>query len=63
MAKAVSSPNRRRSGARQPPEITTYSNAVRHLYEQVNVERMRVFRYDESVFKLDRVRRLLEDLG
>ncbi|MHC4964811.1 MAG: bifunctional folylpolyglutamate synthase/dihydrofolate synthase [Planctomycetota bacterium] len=29
----------------------------------MNFERMRVFRYDESVFKLDRVRQLLEALG
>ncbi|MHC4219589.1 MAG: bifunctional folylpolyglutamate synthase/dihydrofolate synthase [Planctomycetota bacterium] len=36
---------------------------MRHLYDQVNFERMRVFRYDESMFKLDRVRRLLEHLG
>jgi len=62
MAKAISS-RRRQPAARRPPQITTYSSAVRHLYEQVNFERMRVFRYDESVFKLDRVRRVLEALG
>jgi dihydrofolate synthase/folylpolyglutamate synthase len=62
MAKAISS-RQRRPSARRPPQITTYSSAVRHLYERVNFERMRVFRYDESMFKLDRVRRLLDSLG
>jgi dihydrofolate synthase/folylpolyglutamate synthase len=63
MAKAISSSHRRRAGARQAPKITTYTSAIRHLYDQVNVERMRVFRYDESMFKLDRVRKLLEGMG
>jgi dihydrofolate synthase/folylpolyglutamate synthase len=62
MAKAISS-RRQQPGTRQPPEITTYTSAVRHLYDQVNFERMRVFRYDESMFKLDRTRELLEALG
>ncbi|MHC4083515.1 MAG: bifunctional folylpolyglutamate synthase/dihydrofolate synthase [Planctomycetota bacterium] len=62
MAKAISS-RQRQPAARRPPQIATYTNAVRHLYEQVNFERMRVFRYDESMFKLDRSRQLLEALG
>jgi dihydrofolate synthase/folylpolyglutamate synthase len=63
MAKSISSTRRRRSGDRRPPEITTFSDAVRHLYEQVNFERMRVIRYDESMFKLDRMEALLEAIG
>ncbi len=63
MAKAVSSPKRRRSAGRRAPEITTYTTAVRHLFDQVNFERMRVIRYDESMFKLDRMLTLCEALG
>lgn len=61
MAKAVSSPRRGRS-RRRAPDITTFSTAVRSLYDRVNIERMRVIRYDESMFKLDRMRRLLSGL-
>src|SRR5262245_22079848 len=45
------------------PQITTFPNAVRYLYDQVNFERMRAVRYDESMFKLDRTRKLLKTLG
>ncbi len=62
MAKTLSSPRRKRAGTRHPPEITTFANAVRYLNGQVNFERMRVIRYDDSTFKLDRVRKLLRAL-
>ncbi len=62
MAKTLSSPRHKRAGTRRPPEITTFANAVRYLNEQVNFERMRVIRYDDSTFKLDRVRKLLRAL-
>ena len=62
MAKIISSPRRKRAPGRRPPDITTFANAVRYLYDQVNFERMRVIRYDESMFKLDRTRQLLEAL-
>ena len=62
MLKAISSPRRKRATKARPTEITTFANAVRYLSEQVNFERMRVVRYDEATFKLDRVRRLLEAL-
>src|SRR5687768_12455059 len=44
-------------------DISTFPNAVRYLLERVDYERMRVIRYDDSTFKLDRMRRLLELLG
>lgn len=44
-------------------EITTYSNAIRYLYDRVDFERMRVIRYDEDMFKLDRMRTLMKALG
>ncbi|MCH7799831.1 MAG: bifunctional folylpolyglutamate synthase/dihydrofolate synthase [Planctomycetes bacterium] len=62
MAKTLSSPQPNRAGTRPPPEIATFANAVRYLNEQVNFERMRVVRYDESTFKLERVRKLLRAL-
>jgi dihydrofolate synthase/folylpolyglutamate synthase len=63
MSKAISSPRRRRSAGRGAPEITTFAKAVRYLYDRVNFERMRVLRYDEAMFKLDRMRDLLDALG
>ncbi len=63
MAKTLSSPRRKRTPGRRPPDIATFPNAVRYLHERVNFERMRVVRYDESMFKLDRMRRLLRALG
>ena len=46
-----------------PPEITTYPNAVRYLYDRVDLERLRVVRYDTDTFKLDRMVALMEKLG
>lgn len=43
--------------------ITNYTTALRWLYEHVNHERMRIVRYDERTFNLDRMRRLLSQLG
>src|SRR5262245_61180954 len=44
-------------------EITTFPNAVRFLLDRVDYERMRLVRYDDTTFKLDRMRQLLELLG
>lgn len=44
-------------------EITTFPNAVRYLLDRVDYERMRLIRYDEASFKLDRMETLLEHLG
>ncbi len=62
MSRAISSARRKRAPKARPTEITTFANAVRYLYDQVNVEQMRVVRYDEATFKLDRVRELLQAL-
>jgi len=56
----------RRSGRRtseSPKDITTFSSAVRYLYERVDLERMRVIRYDDATFKLDRMAALMDALG
>jgi dihydrofolate synthase / folylpolyglutamate synthase len=54
-----SSPRRRPSAKSPASEISSYSTAVRFLYDRADVERMRVVRYDEKTFKLDRMRKLL----
>ncbi len=41
----------------------SFSAAVNYLLNQTDFERMRVVQYDESTFKLDRMRSLLEALG
>lgn len=46
-----------------PAQISTFPNAVRYLYDRVDVERMRLVRYDQEMFKLDRMRSLLKKLG
>lgn len=57
-------PPKRSAPQRGPAvEITTFPNAVRYLLDRVDYERMRVIRYDDSSFKLDRMRRLLHHLG
>ncbi len=57
---------KRRSRARagvESSDVTNFSTAVRYLYDRVDVERMRVVRYDDATFKLDRMRRLMDALG
>ena len=43
--------------------ITNYTTALRWLYEHVDHERMRIVRYNERTFNLDRMRKLLDLLG
>ena len=59
------SSSRRGAKIRKAPavEISTFPNAVRYLLERVDYERMRLVRYDQESFKLDRMRELLEELG
>lgn len=45
------------------PAIRTYSAAVAFLKEQTDFERMRVVKYDEESFRLDRMQSLLAGLG
>lgn len=49
--------------AKPTVDIPTYSAAVRWLLERTDLERMRVVKYGEEVFKLDRMRALLAKLG
>jgi dihydrofolate synthase/folylpolyglutamate synthase len=45
------------------PTIGSFSSAVAYLLDQTDHERMRVVQYDDSTFKLDRMRLLLQALG
>jgi dihydrofolate synthase/folylpolyglutamate synthase len=54
-----------RSKAAQPasPRFENYQAATKHLFERVNVERLRPSRVDPDAFKLDRMRALMDALG
>lgn len=43
--------------------ITNYTTGLKWLYEHVDYERMRLVKYDDDTFSLDRMRQLLELLG
>jgi dihydrofolate synthase/folylpolyglutamate synthase len=45
------------------PIIESFSSAVNYLLDQTDFERLRVVQYDETTFKLDRMRSLLKGLG
>ena len=61
MAKTATKRRGRRE-IKPAPEITTFPQAIRYLYDRTDFERMRMVRYDESAFKLDRMKRLLAEL-
>ena len=63
MSSTLSTRRRGRSTIKSAAEITTFPNAVKYLLERTDVERMRVIRTDHELFKLDRVRALLDLLG
>ncbi|MFO0875194.1 MAG: folylpolyglutamate synthase/dihydrofolate synthase family protein [Phycisphaerales bacterium] len=44
-------------------DITSYTAALKYLYDRSDIERMRTVRYDQRTFKLDRMRQLLDRLG
>jgi dihydrofolate synthase / folylpolyglutamate synthase len=44
-------------------EISGYQAALRWLHDRADIERMRVVRYSDDAFKLDRMRTLLAKLG
>lgn len=56
--KSTAKPSRKaKPGA---PEITNYATALRWLYSHIDHERMRLVRYNEQTFNLDRMHRLLD---
>lgn len=63
MPKPASSAAQRRRRALPVPDISTFPNAIRYLYERVDYERMRAARYDPGAFKLDRMRKILAAMG
>jgi dihydrofolate synthase/folylpolyglutamate synthase len=49
-----------------PPDATTivnYPSAVKWLLERTDIERLRIVRYNEETFKLERMQAILEQLG
>ncbi len=56
-----------RPSAKKAPEptkaITNYHTAVKFLSDRVNIERTRAQRVDPEIFKLDRMRKLMDALG
>ncbi|MHC4992297.1 MAG: bifunctional folylpolyglutamate synthase/dihydrofolate synthase [Planctomycetota bacterium] len=52
-----------RTEAATAAEISTYPTAVKYLLDRTDVERMRMVRFDEELFKLDRTRKILDILG
>ena len=63
MSSSSSSARRARRTLDRAVEITTFPQAVRYLYDRNNFERTRLVRIDRSMFKLDRMRDLLEAIG
>ena len=45
------------------PTIESFSAAVNYLSNQTDFERMRIVQYDETLFKLDRMKTLLKAIG
>ena len=45
------------------PDLSTYANALKWLYERTDIERQRNARYSDDAFNLDRMRELLKHLG
>ena len=58
-----SASKRTNTKTRAKTAIKTFSSAVSYLLEQTDFERMRVVKYDETTFKLDRMRTLLAAIG
>ncbi len=58
-----STTKRKPANKSKTPTIGTFSSAVDYLLDQTDYERMRVVQYDETTFKLDRMRSLLKALG
>jgi len=50
-------------GISSASSITNYTTATRWLYEHIDHERMRLVKYDDDSFSLDRMRSLLKALG
>ena len=42
------------------PDMSSYANALKWLYERTDIERQRNARYSDDAFKLDRMRELLK---
>lgn len=62
-AAGKSSPANRGGKLSPASSITNYTTALKWLYEHVDYERLRLVKYDNDTFSLDRMRQLLELLG
>ncbi len=54
---------RRAPAKKAAPEITNYQSALAYLYDRVDLERARMSRVDPGVFKLDRMKAIMDGLG
>ena len=64
LAETAAAPSKAESRkARGTGEISGYQAALRWLHDRADIERMRVVRYSDDAFKLDRMRTLLAKLG
>lgn len=63
MSRMNGKPKSKRARKREAAEITTWTNAVRYLLHRPNVERMRIVKYSDDAFTLDRMKSILEWMG
>lgn len=61
--KATEKPTLRAPKISPASSITNYTTGLKWLYEHVDYERLRLVKYDDDTFSLDRMRQLLELLG
>lgn len=61
--KTTSKRTTRAASASPAKAITNYHTAVKFLADRINVERTRAQRVDPEIFKLDRMRKLMDALG
>ncbi|MGP1345954.1 MAG: bifunctional folylpolyglutamate synthase/dihydrofolate synthase [Phycisphaerales bacterium] len=54
---------RTKSSRPAPPKFENYQAATKHLFERVNIEKLRPSRVDPDAFKLDRMRALMDALS
>jgi dihydrofolate synthase/folylpolyglutamate synthase len=62
-ARRPAQPPKKSAPARPVGGITNYTTALRWLYDHTDFERMRIIPYNNRTFSLDRVRKLLNQLG
>ena len=62
-AKSSKPASKNGAGSGSAAGITNYTTATKWLYDHIDHDRMRIVKYNESTFCLDRLRKLLKLLG